>query len=133
EVVLADRVDGRVERDDHEPDAGPEQPLAPPRDGPATAGKRPGSAPVEERRHHGRDDLERLEAPRVLDHVGRLEPCTSSTTTWSPRSCGTWKRGTSANSDSAWLRGTGGSATTTWRWSPASAGTSSTPTASSSG
>ena len=101
-------------------------------------GERPRAAEVEDRDDHRRHDLQRLERPRAEERrrvhaVGRIGACTSSTTTSSPRSCGTSRPATSASSASTSSPATAGSATTTSRSRPARAGSSSTATGSSCG
>ena len=63
EVLLAERVDRRVEREHDERDPGPEHPPAPARHRAALPGERPAARVVEERRDDRGDDLERLERP----------------------------------------------------------------------
>src|SRR5207302_5251738 len=63
EVLLAEGVDRRVEREDDEHDPRPEAEPPPARHGAALARQRPRAAEVEERHDHRRDDLQRLERP----------------------------------------------------------------------
>ena len=63
EVLLAERVDRRVERQDDEPDPRPEAELPPTGHGPAVACQRLRAPEVQQRDDHGRDDLKRLEGP----------------------------------------------------------------------
>ena len=63
EMLLAERVDRRVEREHDERDAGPERGAAPTRHRAALSGERPATRVVEERRDDRGDDLERFERP----------------------------------------------------------------------
>src|SRR5205085_2946352 len=65
EVLLAERVDRRVERQHDETDPGPKEPSPPRRYRPALRRERPRSPQVEARRDDGRHHLERLERPRA--------------------------------------------------------------------
>ena len=100
EVLLAERVDRRVEREHDERDPGPEARLRQPATGLAAGGERLRAAEVEHRDDHRRHDLQRIERPRAKERrrvhaLGRIGACTSSTTTSSPRSCATSRPATS--------------------------------------